>query len=207
MKKPAEAALPVAPPPSLWRLFLGFFIMGSTSLGGGVIAYLRTGLVTHYRWLDDETFVELMAISQSLPGLNATNMSILAGDRLRGWPGALVAALGMCLPGASLMTAAAFVVGVGGDACQESLGDRIVAAGAVGLVTVVGVQLGRKMLYEIADYVFVAVTIVLVAFLHVPVLYAMIGVGVVAIWWHRPRSGTAPHAPRHKDPEHHDPHA
>ena len=31
MKKPAAAALPLAPPPSLWRLFLGFFIMGSTS--------------------------------------------------------------------------------------------------------------------------------------------------------------------------------
>ena len=207
MKKPAAAPLPVAPAPSLWRLFLGFLIMGSTSLGGGVIAYLRTGLVTHYRWLDDETFVELMAISQSLPGLNATNMSILAGDRLRGWPGALLGALGMCLPGASLMTAAAFAVGVGGDDPISKAFLHAIAAGAVGLVTVVGVQLGAKMLYEIADYVFVAITIVLVAFLHVQVLYAMIGVGAVAIWWHRPRKGTAPHAPLHKDPQHHDPHA
>jgi len=207
MKKPAAAPLPVAPPPSLWGLFLGFFIMGATSLGGGVIAYLRTGLVTHYRWLDDETFVELMAISQSLPGLNATNMSILAGDRLRGWPGALLGALGMCLPGASLMTAAAFAVGVGGDDPISKAFLHAIAAGAVGLVTVVGVQLGAKMLYEIADYVFAAITIVLVAFLHVPVLYAMIGVGAVAIWWHRPRKGTAPQAPQHKDPQHHDPHA
>jgi len=29
-------------------------------------------------------------------------MSILVGDRLRGWPGALVATLGMCLPGAAI---------------------------------------------------------------------------------------------------------
>ena len=201
MSKPPAVALPVAPPPSLWRLFLGFFIMGSTSLGGGVIAYLRTGLVTHYRWLDDETFVELMAISQSLPGLNATNMSILAGDRLRGWPGALLGALGMCLPGASLMTAAAFAVGVGGDDPVSKAFLHAIAAGAVGLVTVVGVQLGAKMLYEIADYVFVAITIVLVAFLHVQVIYALVGVGAVAIWWHRPRK-TGPQAkdPLHKDP-------
>jgi chromate transporter len=202
MSKPATVPLPVAPPPSLWRLFLGFFIMGSTSLGGGVIAYLRTGLVTHYRWLDDETFVELMAISQSLPGLNATNMSILAGDRLRGWPGALFGALGMCLPGASLMTAAAFAVGVGGDDPVSKAFLHAIAAGAVGLVTVVGVQLGAKMLYEIADYVFVAITIVLVAFLHVSVLYALVGVGAVAIWWHRPRK-TGPRdikASPHKDP-------
>ncbi|OFX04309.1 MAG: hypothetical protein A3D94_18345 [Alphaproteobacteria bacterium RIFCSPHIGHO2_12_FULL_66_14] len=203
MSKPvAVPALPLAPPPSLWRLFLGFFIMGATSLGGGVIAYLRTGLVTHYRWLDDETFVELMAISQSLPGLNATNMSILAGDRLRGWPGALLGALGMCLPGASLMTAAAFAVGVGGDDPLSKAFLHAIAAGAVGLVTVVGVQLGAKMLYEIADYVFVAITIVLVAFLHVSVLYALVGVGAVAIWWHRPRKTGLPDA---KDPEHKEP--
>jgi chromate transporter len=203
MRKPvATPALPLAPPPSLWRLFLGFFIMGGTSLGGGVIAYLRTGLVTHYRWLDDETFVELMAISQSLPGLNATNMSILAGDRLRGWPGALVAALGMCLPGASLMTAAAFAYGVGGDDPISKAFLHAIAAGAVGLVTVVGVQLGAKMLYEIADYAFVAITIVLVAFFHVSVLYTLIGVGAVAIWWHRPRKTGLPDAkaPAHKEP-------
>ena len=185
----ATTALPVAPPPSLWRLFLGFFVMGATSLGGGVIAYLRTGLVSRYRWLDDETFVELMAISQSLPGLNATNMSILAGDRLRGWPGAAIAALGMCLPGATLMTAAAFAYGIGGDDPISIAFLHAIAAGAVGLVTVVSVQLGAKMLTEIADYVFVALTAVLVAFFHVPVLYALFGVGALAIWWHRPRPG------------------
>ena len=202
MSKPPAVALPVAPPPSLWRLFLGFLMMGATSLGGGVIAYLRTGLVTRYRWLDDATFVELMAISQSLPGLNATNMSILAGDRLRGWPGALVAALGMCLPGASIMTAAAFAYGIGGDDPVSKAFLHAIAAGAVGLITVVLVQLGAKMLTEIADYVFVALTAVLVAFFHVPVPYALIGVGALAIWWHRPRS-TGPHKatdPQPKDP-------
>ena len=183
----SAAPLPLAPPPSLWRLFVAFFIMGGTSLGGGVIAYLRTGLVMRYRWLDDEHFVELMAISQSLPGLNATNMSILAGDRLRGWPGALVAGLGMCLPGASIMTAAAFAYGIGGDDPASKAFLRAIAAGAVGLVSVVLVQLGAKMLTEFADYIFVALTAGLVAFLHVPVPVAMIGVGALAIWWHRPR--------------------
>lgn len=189
---PKGSKLPVAPPPTLWRLFLAFLTMGATSLGGGVIAYLRTGLVSHYRWLDDESFVELMAISQSLPGLNATNMSILSGDRLRGWPGAFLAALGMCLPGALLMTAAAFAVGIGGDDPISKAFLHAIAAGAVGLITVVLVQLGAKVLGEIADYAFVVLTAVLVAFLHVPVLIALVGVGALAIWWHRPRKGTAP---------------
>lgn len=178
------------PPPSLGQIFWAFLVMGATSLGGGVIGYLRAGLVARQRWLDDAEFVQLLSISQTLPGLNATNMSILVGDRLRGWPGALLAALGMCLPGASLMTAAAFVYGVGGDGPAASAFLHAIAASAVGLVTMVLVQLGAKALNGLADYVFVAITAVLVAGFKVPVLVALVGVSAVAIWWHRPRKGS-----------------
>ena len=179
----------MTPSPTLWRLFLVFFVMGATSLGGGVVGYLRTGLVLRNRWADDVTFVELLSISQTLPGLNATNMSILVGDRLRGAPGALLAALGMCLPGATLMTAAAFAYGLGNDNPLVSAFLHGIAAGAVGLLTMVLVQLGAKTLGEFADYVVVALAAALVAGFDVPVPYALIGVGALAIWWHRPRRG------------------
>ena len=181
-------------PPSLRRIFAAFLVMGATSLGGGVVAYLRAGLVARQRWVDDRAFVELLAISQTLPGLNATNMAILVGDRLRGTAGAIVALLGMCLPGASLMTIAAFAYGVGGDDAPSRAFLHAVAAGAVGLTLFVLVQLGAKTLNVAADYVFVALTAAAVAGFGVPVPAALIGVGALAIWWHRPRQGggTAP---------------
>lgn len=175
--------------PSLWRLFWVFLVMGATSLGGGVVGYLRTGLVVRERWVDDVTFVELLSISQTLPGLNATNMSILVGDRLRGGWGALVATLGMCLPGASLMTAAAFAYSIGGDDPWSKAFLHGIAAGAVGLIVVVMVQLGSRVLKGIADYVIVLATAAAVAGFGVNVPYALIGAGIVAIWWHRPREG------------------
>jgi chromate transporter len=110
-----SAPPPAAARPSLGRIFWVFLVMGATSLGGGVVGYLRTGLVVQERWLDDATFVELLSISQTLPGLNATNMAILVGDLLRGGSGALLAMLGMCLPSATLMTAAAYAYSIGGD--------------------------------------------------------------------------------------------
>jgi chromate transporter len=182
------------PPPSLGRLFWVFFVMGATSLGGGVVGYLRTGLVVRQRWLDDLSFVELLSISQTLPGLNATNMSILVGDRLRGGMGALVATLGMCLPGATLMTAAAFAYGIGGDDPWSKAFLHGIAAGALGLIVVVGVQLGSKVLKEFADYAFVVATAVAVAFFNVPVPYALLAAGAIAIWWHRPRDRVGPRA-------------
>ena len=181
------------PSPTLWRVFWVFLVMGATSIGGGVVGYLRAGLVVRERWLDDHAFVELLSISQTLPGLNATNMAILVGDRLRGVPGAALAALGMCLPGASLMTAAAFVYGVGGDGPVVKAFLHGIAAGAVGLVAMVLVQLGAKTMRELADYGLAGAAAALVAFMGVPVPYALIGVGAVAIWWHgrRRRRNTA----------------
>ena len=184
----SELPAPSAPsPPSLWQIFWVFLMMGATSLGGGVVGYLRTGLVVRHRWLDDITFVELLSISQTLPGLNATNMSILVGDRLRGGRGALLATLGMCLPGATLMIAAAYAYGVGGDDPWSKAFLRGIAAGAVGLIVVVMVQLGAKVLKSAADYVFVLATAAAVAGFGVQVPYALVAAGAIAIWWHRPR--------------------
>jgi len=57
---------------------------------------------------------------------------------------------------------------------------------------VVLVQLGAKTLKTVADYVFVVLTAVAVAFFKVPVPYALIVAGIVAIWWHRPRDKDVP---------------
>ena len=185
MSEQAASSAPLSP--SLGKIFWVFLVMGATSLGGGVVGYLRTGLVVRQRWLDDITFVELLSISQTLPGLNATNMAILVGDRLRGGRGALVATLGMCLPGAALMTAAAYAYGVGGDDPWSKAFLSGIAAGAVGLILVVMVQLGAKVLKTAADYVFVLATAAAVAGFGVNVPYALVVAGAVAIWWHRPR--------------------
>ena len=41
--------------------------------------YLHRSLVTKRHWIDDKEFVEMLSISQSLPGLNATNIEVLVG--------------------------------------------------------------------------------------------------------------------------------
>jgi chromate transporter len=101
---PAAGSVEAAGPKqvSSREIFLEFVIIGATSFGG-VVPYLRGNLVTKRRWLDDKEFVEKLSISQSLPGLNATNMAILVGEKLQGWLGSIVAICGICLPGAALM--------------------------------------------------------------------------------------------------------
>ena len=79
---------------SLGTIFLTFLTAGAISFGGGVVAYLREYTVSDTKWLDDEGFLDALEISQTLPGLNAVNMSVIIGDNLRGIPGAIVAVAG-----------------------------------------------------------------------------------------------------------------
>jgi chromate transporter len=168
------------------RIFLEFLTIGATSFGG-VVPYLRGSLVGKQRWLSDKEFVEMLSMSQSLPGLNATNMAILVGQKLNGALGAIVAVLGICLPGSVLMFIAGSIYRIHGDHAWVTGALKGVAAASVGLVLSTVVQLSKKSLEERFDYVFVVLTVVAVNRLHQSVLTTLIVVGLMAILWHRPR--------------------
>ena len=179
-----QTAQPAARVPVV-RIFLEFLLIGATSFGG-VVPYLRGRLVGARGWLDDKEFVELLSISQTLPGLNATNMAILVGQKLRGASGATAAILGICLPGAVLMFALGLLYRDHGDRAASTAALKVVAAAAVGLVLVTAIQLGRRSLDTRVDLIFMAMTVVLVDRFHVSVLWTLLGVGLLAVLWHHP---------------------
>ena len=92
-------------PTGLITIFREFFIIGATSFGGGTVAYERSLLTEKRKWCSDDAFNAMLAISQTLPGLNAVNLAILAGDHVRGPGGALAAVSGLLLPGAVFVLA------------------------------------------------------------------------------------------------------
>ncbi len=190
---------PSSPTPqrvSLWELFLTFLIIGATSFGGGVVAYLRNSLVTKKGWLDDEGFMAALEISQALPGLNATNMAVIVGDKLRGPPGGALAFLGITLSGGILV----LILGVAYASNQGNVAVNAIRKGveaaSVGLLLAVTLQIGHKQLEKIGDLTIVACTLLLISFLHVSLVIVLLTVGPVAIWMYRPRRASdSPAAP------------
>lgn len=184
---PTDAARDAARPDvSIAQIFLEFLIIGSTSFGG-VVPYLRGSLVTKRHWVDDKEFVEMLSISQSLPGLNATNMAVLVGEKLRGALGSIAAILGICLPGGLLMYVVGIFYRAHGDHAFITGGLKGVAAAAVGLILSTVVQMSKKSLEQRSDFVFVLLTVLAVNRLHVSVPQTLVAVGLLAIFWHRPR--------------------
>jgi chromate transporter len=171
---------------SIGQIFLEFLIIGATSFGG-VVPYLRGSLVTKRHWVDDKEFVEMLSISQSLPGLNATNMAVLVGEKLRGWMGSIAAIVGVCLPGGVLMYVVGMFYRIHGDHDFVTAALKGVAAAAVGLILSTVVGLSKKSLAGKFDFVFMALTVIAVNRLHQSVPRTLVGVGLLAILFHRPR--------------------
>jgi chromate transporter len=180
-----------AAPPSLLRVARVFAVLGATSFGGGVVAYLRGALVEQEGWFDDAEFVRLLELSQTLPGLNSVNLAVIAGDEVRGVPGAIVAGLAMTLPGVAFVLALGALYAPYADApwMRALLGGA--AAAAVGLLLATALRLGRPQFRRPLDLAILLVTAFAVGELRLPLLWVVPVVGAVAIWLYRPRPGAA----------------
>ena len=82
-----------------FELFWSFFKIGSFTLGGGfaMIPLMEKELVQQKQWLSKEEFLDLLSVSQAMPGVFAVNMATSIGYRLRGKRGAIMAVLGNIL--------------------------------------------------------------------------------------------------------------
>ena len=77
------------------KLFYLFTKIGLFTIGGGyaVVPLIEQEIVSR-GWLTVEEFYELLAITESLPGVFATNIAALVGFKISGIKGAVIAALG-----------------------------------------------------------------------------------------------------------------
>ena len=172
---------------SLWKIFLVFAKIGAFTIGGGIpmIAAIKSELVRR-KWLNDEDFLEIIALAQSAPGLFAANISILTGYKLRGTKGSIVATIGSCLPPFLIILMVAMFF----TAFQEN---EYVIRAFKGIRPVVVALIGVPMIDMIKatkmrwwSWVIVVASMILVCFLKVSPIYILICVIVTAAfisWW------------------------
>lgn len=81
------------------KLLAAFLKIGLFSFGGayGAIPLIRD-VVLENRWMDEEMFSNLVALSESTPGPIMVNMATYVGSRQGGFWGALAATIGVVAP-------------------------------------------------------------------------------------------------------------
>lgn len=83
-------------PASPMALFWAFTTLALQGFGG-VLPVAQRILVDQRRWMSRAQFLELLSVSQVLPGPNIVNLCVTWGDRQFGWRGALAACAGILL--------------------------------------------------------------------------------------------------------------
>jgi chromate transporter len=84
------------------EVFAVFLRLGLTCFGGPIahLGYFHQEFVARRKWLDEKTYVDLVALSQFLPGPASSKVGIAIGLSRAGYPGALAAWTAFTLPSA-----------------------------------------------------------------------------------------------------------
>lgn len=179
---------------SALNVFLIFLRLGLTSFGGPVahIGYFRDEFVSRRQWLSEQSYADLVALCQFLPGPASSQVGLAMGLSRAGYRGAFAAWLGFTLPSAlALIVLAMGIVGFADGAVSSGLltGLKVVA---VAVVAQAVWGMARNLCPDTPRLTLMAVATCLVLLL--PSVYAQVGVivaaGVVGLLAFKPAAGT-----------------
>jgi chromate transporter len=176
-------------PANLRELFFAFNRLSLQGFGG-VLPVAQRELVERKRWLDKQQFVEMLAVSQVLPGPNVVNLALMFGDRCFGLRGAMTALAGMMLAPLVVVLVLTALYGQYSHHPLVSGALRGMGAVAAGLVISTALKLlttvRRNPMGRWLALAFAALTFVLIALLRLPLVWVVLGLGslAIAVAWH-----------------------
>lgn len=163
------------------QIFWTFAKIGAFTIGGGyaMIPIIQASVVDKKRWIEERDFLDVLAISQSAPGLLAVNISIFLGYKLKGVKGSIVATLGSTLPSfLMILLIAMFFAGY-----QDYPGVIKVFKGirpvVVALIAVPVINMAKKSRLNWATGLLAVATAASIIFLNVSPVYILLLAGAV----------------------------
>lgn len=185
----AWEGMPTADGQKLWQIFLFFTKAGAFVFGSGlaIVPFLYSGVVKEYGWLNDQEFLDAVAVAMITPGPVVITVGFI-GFLVGGFQGATVAAIATFLP-CYLLTIipAPYFKKHGKRPAIVAFVDGVTAA-AIGAIAGAVVVLGRRTLLdggwspELPKLVLFVITLaLLVRFQKLPEPIVVLGAGLVGL--------------------------
>lgn len=145
-----------------WPLFLVFVKLGAVVFGSGyvLLAFLHDDLVTRLHWLSESQLLDAVVVGQFTPGPVFTTATFI-GYLLGGGVGAMVATVGVFLPGFLLVAASGPLIPRIRLSRMASAALDAVNAASLALMAAVTWQLGRAAIVDVPTAVIALVGAVL----------------------------------------------
>ena len=154
---------------------------------GGVLPVAQRELVDRLRWLSREQFLELLSLSQVLPGPNIVNLGLILGDRFLGWRGGLAAMAGLLLAPTIIVLCLAAAAAQLSDVPQVAgaLRGMGLVAGALILSTAIKLAPGLRLnvLGLPAAIALLVLTALAVGLLRWPLVVVVLVLGSTGVAW------------------------
>ena len=163
-----------------------FFKLGVIGFGGPAahIALMEDEVVEKRAWLSRERFLDLVGVTSIIPGPNSTEMAIHLGFLRGGWPGLLLAGLCFIFPAVTLTTILAWAYMTYG--AIPEVADLLYGIKPAVLAVILGAlwRLGQKAVkgWRLS---FLGLAVMLVALTPFNGVLALIGGGIVGMFWLR----------------------
>ena len=160
---------------SLWQIFTVFAKIGAFTIGGGyaMIPIIQREM-SKRGWISDDELPDIVALSQSAPGVMAVNISIFAGYRLRGIPGSVAATLGSVTPSFIIILAIAMFFSAFRDNPWVERAFKGIRPVVISLILVPMINMARKSCTTWWKWALATASLVLVAFLNVSPIYILL---------------------------------
>lgn len=164
-------------------IFFTFFKIGSFTFGGGyaMLPLIEKEVVYNKKWIDEESIIDVFAVSTSLPGAIAINSSTFIGYKLAGRIGAGVATLGMVLPSFLIITAIASLFKQFEDSPSVKAAFIGIRSAVTGLIFIAALKIARTSIKDKITAFIAALTIILVLFFNVHAIFAILGGALAGI--------------------------
>ena len=165
---------------SLWQIFWVFAKIGAFTIGGGyaMIPIIQAEMARR-KWIGDDDLPDIVALSQSAPGVMAVNISIFAGHKLRGFKGSVAATLGSILPSFLIILGIAMFFTAFKDNPWVERAFKGIRPVVISLIAVPMVNMARKSCKNVWTWLLAILSLVLVAFLNVSPIYIILCVIVL----------------------------
>jgi chromate transporter len=183
------------------EIFSVFLRLGCFSFGGPVahLGYFQEAFVTRRKWITQERFADLVAISHFLPGPSSSQVGYAIGVERAGIIGGLAAWIGFTLPSALMMYAVAMTVLYPGELSNTGWLQGLKAA-AVSVVALAAIQMFVMLAPDLRRKTIVVAAGLLAFLLRDTISQAWVlllgaAVGVFALPRDEPIEATTTHSP------------
>ncbi len=173
-------------------LFVTFFKIALFVIGGGLamLPVIEQTFTRKHKWLSQEDILDMVVLTQTVPGLIAVNAAIYVGNKVAGIIGALISVLGVIMPSVLIiMTIAAVFPNLNSENIYIAHAFSAIRACVTGVLIATAVRLIRKMVRTKWDAVIVLMCCILLVG-HVNPIYVILGsmpIGCLYVWYEHRR--------------------